>query len=92
MDQRTTWQIEDTEAAVEELEEVLEEMKTLLRRAHAALRGLPQERAAGSYWLAHIRTALDNDHEYLGRSMVTMQDTIDSLRGDVPDEERDRAW
>ena len=77
----------DAAAAVEELEEILDEMKSLLRRAGSALHGLPQRQQAESYWMAHIRMALDSDHGYLGGSMVTMQDTIDSLLGDDDDED-----
>lgn len=34
---------------------------------------------AKAYWIAHIRMALDNDHGYLGGSMVTAEDTLSSL-------------
>lgn len=31
---------------------------------------------ARSYWIPHIIMALTNDHEWLGGSMVTMEETI----------------
>jgi hypothetical protein len=32
--------------------------------------------------LAHLAMSLDDDHEYLGRGGITMQDTIEALRGE----------
>lgn len=64
------------------LEEIKDEMLGLLGEAEGLIRdeakGMEYERAR-SYWLAHIETALTNDHGYLGGSMVTMQDTIQEL-------------
>jgi hypothetical protein len=36
---------------------------------------------AERYWYAHIEMALDNDHSYLGGSMVTMEDSIEGIMG-----------
>jgi hypothetical protein len=69
---------------IDRLEEIRDEIKELLDEATGILRrggGITYERAR-SYWLAHIRTALDKDHDYLGGSMVTMQNTIDELGED----------
>jgi hypothetical protein len=65
--------------AAETLLEVKEQMIELLETARKALRGTDEEDRAKGYWWAHIRCALDNDHEYLGGSMTTMQDSIDAL-------------
>jgi hypothetical protein len=46
------------------------------------LRGTPEEERARAYWWAHIRCALDDEHEFLGRSMFTMRDTIEALEGE----------
>ncbi len=35
---------------------------------------------AKSYWIPHIKTALLDDTEYVGRSMVTMEDTISEIK------------
>lgn len=72
----------------DELEEIKAQMLDLLQEAEGLLRGtgVILDRAR-SYWLAHIRTALDDDHDYLGGSMHTMQDSIDELMGDENEEE-----
>ena len=66
---------------VERMQEIKEEIKTLLDEVTHMIRGTSEEDRAKAYWSAHIRTALDEDHGYLGSSMVTMQDTIDALAG-----------
>jgi hypothetical protein len=68
-------------AAAERLQEIKDEMKALLAEAGALVRGTDEEDRARGYWLAHIRTALDDDHDYLGGSMCTMQETVDALAG-----------
>ena len=77
---------------LERLEEIRDEMKELLNEAARILRkgdDAAYERAR-VYWLAHIRTALDKEHDYLGGSMITMQDTIDELaEGDDDSETED---
>jgi len=60
-----------------QIEEALEEMRTALRACDDEMLWT----RAKAYWWAHIRCALDNDHEYLGGSMFTMQDTINELEG-----------
>ena len=35
---------------------------------------------AKSYWYAHIKTALDDDHEFVGRSICNMYDTLEDWR------------
>jgi hypothetical protein len=37
---------------------------------------------AERYWIAQILTALDNDEEYVGGSMFTLQDSINKLKGE----------
>jgi hypothetical protein len=71
----------------DELAEIQAEMVDLLDRARALLRGtgMVKERAE-AYWLAHVETALSDDHDYLGGSMVTMADTIQELRGEDDDD------
>lgn len=70
-----------------ELEELQDQMLELLGQAENVLQGTSAYDGAKAYWLAHVETALTNDHGYLGGSMTTMQDTIDELRqGDDDDE------
>ena len=70
------------------LEEIKDEIKSLIQEAEEILRGTSEEDRAHSYWAAHIKMALDKDHSYLGGSMCTLQDSIESLREeDTPEEE-----
>lgn len=63
----------------QELQEIKDEMLELLARARKLVEGTEQEGSAKAYWLAHIRTALDKEHNYLGGSMCTMQEDIDEM-------------
>ena len=74
---------------VEELEYIQEQMLDLLGQAEGLLHGTSEYDSAKAYWLAHVETALSNDHGYLGGSMTTMQDTIDALRDGGEDEDDD---
>ena len=59
-----------------EMLELLDQAESLLADADHATRA-----RAKSYWFAHIRMALDDDHYFAGGgSAVTMQDTIDAIR------------
>ena len=69
------------------MEELIEEAKDLVQGADRAV----YARAKG-YWIAAIITALSKEHEYMGGSMVTMEDTIEELAElaeDVEDEDLD---
>lgn len=72
--------------------EIKDEIKTLLEEAKQIIRykssnSITWERAR-SYWYAHIMMALDKEHDYLGGSMFTMEDTINELEEvDEDDEE-----
>lgn len=75
---------DDLSEIADELEEIQGQMMDLIHQADSLLRGTDEYNAAKGYWIAHITTALSSDHDYLGGSMSTMQDTIDALReGDV---------
>ena len=73
--------------AIMTLSEVKEEMLELLNSAREAVRGTSEASRAHAYWIAHIRMALDEDHEWLGGSMCTLQDSIDSLREELDGDE-----
>jgi hypothetical protein len=73
-----------------EMEELKEDIKQLVEQLYNMVS--PQEQAAAkSYWYPHIMMALDSDHQWLGGSMTTVQDTIDAMRdpGNDPDYEGD---
>ena len=74
----------DRMEAAEILLDAKEAIEEALVQARTALRAVDDDfpfQQADAYWLAHIRTALDREHGYLGGSMVTMQDTINALQG-----------
>ncbi|WP_347252873.1 hypothetical protein [Dokdonella sp.] len=62
--------------------ELVEQARGLLRRngLHGALM------RAESYWIAHVTTAVTNDHGHLGKSMVSLQDTIDEIEDGEDDD------
>ena len=64
---------------IDRLDEIKDEFKELLREAHRLIREAGSEHIlarAEAYWLAHIKMAIDKDHDYLGGSMCSMDDTI----------------
>lgn len=65
----------------EELTEIKNQIKNLLDEARVLIKNTDYNawERARKYWYAHIITALDDDHNYLGSSSVTMQDTINEL-------------
>lgn len=63
----------------ERLQEIKEQMLELLDEAKKIIpEGMTKERAK-CYWYAHIKTALLKEHEFLGGSLVTMDDTINEI-------------
>lgn len=73
------------------LSEIREEMVALLEEAKDLVRELGSEweyNRAKAYWMAAITTALSENTSYLGRSMCSMEKTIDAL---APDDEDDLA-
>lgn len=64
-------------------EEIICEIKELLEEAIDLVPDHARARA-NAYWHAHISTSLDNDHDYMGGSMCSMQDSLEEF-----DEEED---
>jgi len=82
-------QRENIEALVdikEQIEVLLDEAKYLLYSAPDGIRN-----RAKSYWYAHMRTALSDDNEFIGRSMCSMQNTIDEWSGRMSEDETEEA-
>lgn len=80
-----------TEYDIDRLEEIKEELLTLMDEAKHLVRSgenLTYERAR-SYWIPHVIMALTKEHEYLGGSMVTMEDTIEELKEQLGPEEEE---
>lgn len=59
--------IEETKMKLDKIEQLLGEVDSF------------EVERAKNYWIAHIRTALDDDHDYLGGSMVTAENTMNAL-------------
>lgn len=69
------------------LREIQDEIEELTREALDLVRdggGFVEQ--ARSYWYAHIITAVRNESEFLGKSMVTMDDTIEGMENAGDDE------
>jgi hypothetical protein len=72
-----------------QLTDIKNEIKVLIDNALHIIKNADKgeyERAR-MYWYAHIVMALDKEHEYLGGSMFTMQDSIDAISGEIDSEE-----
>ncbi len=72
------------EQAANQLQEILDNMIEELYQVEQIFRKLPPNDRriidrAKSYWFAHIKMSLNNDHDYLGSGSVTMADTIEEL-------------
>ena len=79
----------DRQEIVDELGEIQSQILELVEQARALLRNNEYQGAlarAESYWIAQVITAISNNHGYLGKSMVSLQDTIDEIK-DAEDDE-----
>ena len=65
---------------LDRLAEIKEEILDLLSEALDLVRGTPEEQRA-NHWYATVCTALDKDNTQGSDSTITMQETIDALRG-----------
>lgn len=70
---------------IERLREIKDEIKELLNEAYRTVEWTSEGRRAKAYWYAHMVTALDSDHGYLGGSMCTMEESIEALDSQIGD-------
>jgi hypothetical protein len=80
----------DRQEIVDELGEIQSQILELVDQARALLRNSEYQGAlmrAEAYWIAHVTTAISNNHGYLGGSTVSLQDTIDEIKGAEDDED-----
>jgi len=70
-------------------EEIKEQIKELLEEAIDLVPDHARARA-NAYWYAHISTSLDDDHDYMGGSMCSMQDSLEEFDDVEEDEEEDQ--
>ncbi len=85
----TTQTPEQRQELVDELREIQVQMLECLEQAKTLIKQSGQEmtlQRAESYWLAHAKMALTNDHAYLGGSMVSMEDTIAEIEAATEDD------
>jgi len=80
---------DDMEEIADELEEIKAQIENLMHEAGNLIDQTDERHAARSYWYGHIMGALDNNSEYLGGSMTTMQDSIDAIRESNVDADED---
>ena len=72
-------------------EEIIDEIKELLEEAIDLVpEGVARSRAE-SYWYAHMIVNVSEDHEYMGGSMHSMQDTLEEFDDDEDEEYDDEA-
>lgn len=79
----------DRQEIVDELGEIQSQILELVDQARGLLRCNGLQGAlmrAESYWIAHVTTAISNNHGYLGKSMVSLQDTIDEIEDGEDDD------
>ncbi len=77
---RLTEILEDLDIILNEMNDHIGEVDALVREA-ATLRDEPiiYDRAKG-YWMAQIKMAVSDDHDYIGGASITFADTISELR------------
>ncbi|MBI4397295.1 MAG: hypothetical protein HY548_09380 [Elusimicrobia bacterium] len=76
------------EEVADRLQEIQQEILERVNEAKALLRPFPAAyNRASAYWIPHIITALTHDHEYLGRDMCALEDTLEELENGENTEE-----
>ena len=73
---------DDIDSDILKLKEIQEKIAELLSDAEYIVKINGDKKIldrAKAYWIPHIKMALFNDTEYLGKSMVTMEDTISEV-------------
>ena len=76
---------------INRLEEIKEELLELIEEAQRIVSGgdeMTYQRAK-SYWIPHVIMALTKEHEWLGGSMETMEDTIEELKEQLQEREEE---
>ena len=64
----------------ERFEEIIYDIGELVEEAISLLSDDRMIDRAKSYWYAHIKTALDDDHEFMSKSTCNMYDTLEEWR------------
>ena len=71
------WLVENAEL----LQDLKEKLEDALFDVEEIINACPDhiKARAKAYWLSHIKIALTNDHDFMGSSMCSMEDTINEL-------------
>jgi hypothetical protein len=64
----------------ERFEEIIDDIGELVEEAISLLSDSRMIDRAKSYWYAHIKTSLDDDHEFMSKSTCNMYDTLEEWR------------
>jgi hypothetical protein len=70
----------------DKIKELVYEAQDILERGTITYN---RARSSRSYWIPHILMELDKDHDWLGGSMCTMQNTIDEMEIDLENNQED---
>lgn len=73
----------------ERFEEIMEEIKSLVEEAYRGLPNRFEKDRAKAYWYGHIMTAVDKNNDFIGGSMATMEDSLNSFCDEDDEEEED---
>lgn len=77
-----------TTETIERMVEIKDEIKSLVNEAMELLeRDTMIYNRATSYWFPHILMELDEEHNWIGGSMCSLQNTIDEMNEDSTDSE-----
>lgn len=74
--------IDDEDNQTADLSEIKEKIRELADMALRIVRNskdATEYQRAKSYWYASIVMALDDNHDYLGKNMFTLEDSIEAL-------------
>lgn len=83
---------EDIQEAVEELQEILSDVKDKMDTFKQIVRRNAKDityQRFKSYPYGHITMALDNDHDYVGKDMFTLEDIIREIEDQIEFEEEE---
>lgn len=80
----TTDQVERFREIISEIKEMMDEAKNIVRKGDR----MTMERFR-SYPYSHIVMALDEEHDFLGGDMFTLEDIADELESQAEDPEED---
>jgi hypothetical protein len=76
------WNYETYGSTSEKLNECKEVLEDVISRIEYVLREAPKmtQARASAYWLAHIKLAVYEESEYLGKDMFTLESAIEECK------------